>query len=50
MASSELESAANSKQRKRMVRIGAMADIHCSKGSEGHLQPMFMQVAKDVDV
>jgi Icc-related predicted phosphoesterase len=33
-----------------VVRIGAMADIHCTKGSEGQFQSMFVQVGKLVDV
>src|SRR6266481_3503368 len=34
----------------RVVRIGAMADFHCSKDSRGHFQPLFMQAADLVDV
>src|SRR5437870_3250339 len=34
----------------RKVRIGAMADLHCSKSSQGLLQPLFQQVAELVDV
>ena len=34
----------------RVVRIGAMADIHCSKESRGQIQPLLTQVAALVDV
>jgi len=34
----------------RVLRIGAMADLHCSKGSRGQLQPLFARAAELVDV
>ncbi len=34
----------------RVVRIGAMADLHCSKNSQGQLQPLLTQAAELVDV
>src|SRR6266545_4676326 len=34
----------------RVVRIGAMADLHCSKDSQGQFQPLLAQVAAQVDV
>lgn len=34
----------------RVVRIGAMADLHCSKDSQGQLQPLLSQAAGLVDV
>lgn len=34
----------------RVVRIGAMADMHCSKNSQGQLQPLLTQAAEAVDV
>jgi Icc-related predicted phosphoesterase len=34
----------------RVVRIGAMADLHCSKDSQGQFQPLLEQVAASVDV
>lgn len=33
-----------------VVRIGAMADLHCSKDSPGQLQALFSQVGQTVDV
>lgn len=32
------------------VRIAAMGDVHCTKGSQGKLQPLFMQAASEADV
>jgi len=34
----------------RVVRIGAMADLHCSKDSQGQLEPLLMKAASLVDV
>jgi Icc-related predicted phosphoesterase len=34
----------------RKVRIGALADLHCSKNSQGLLQPVLVKVAEQVDV
>jgi Icc-related predicted phosphoesterase len=34
----------------KVVRIGAMADLHCTKDSTGQLQPILMQAAALVDV
>src|SRR4051794_18972655 len=34
----------------RKVRIGAMADVHCSKSSHGVLGPIFTQAAELVDM
>src|SRR5262245_57943168 len=34
----------------RVVRIGAMADLHCSKASQGQLQPLLHRAAADIDV
>jgi Icc-related predicted phosphoesterase len=33
-----------------VVRVGAMADLHCSKTMQGKLQPLLAQAAKMVDV
>jgi Icc-related predicted phosphoesterase len=40
----------NNGQATRVVRIGAMADLHCSKNSVGLLHPLFTQAAELVDV
>lgn len=32
-----------------IVRIGALADLHCSKDSQGQLQPLLLQAAEGVD-
>jgi Icc-related predicted phosphoesterase len=32
------------------VRIAAVGDLHCTKASQGALQPMFAQAAQDADV
>jgi Icc-related predicted phosphoesterase len=32
------------------IRVAAVADIHCSKYSRGHLQPLFAQVAERADI
>ena len=32
----------NGEQVDRVVRIGAMADLHCSKTSQGRLQPLLV--------
>jgi Icc-related predicted phosphoesterase len=37
-------------QRQRTVRIGAVADLHCSKTSQGQLQPLLARMAELVDV
>ena len=34
----------------RIVRVGAIADLHCSKDSAGQLQPMLMQAAALADM
>jgi Icc-related predicted phosphoesterase len=34
----------------RVVRIGALADLHCTKNSQGQFQPLLAQVAEGVDV
>ncbi len=33
-----------------VVRVGALADLHCSRTSQGQLQPLFVQLAGLVDV
>src|SRR5215216_8139001 len=33
-----------------MVRVAAVGDIHCTKTSEGVLQPLFTQMAESADV
>lgn len=42
--------AESASQARRVVRIGAMADLHCAKDSRGQLQPLLAQVAASVDV
>ncbi len=37
-------------QRQHTVRIGAVADLHCSKNSQGQLQPLLARAAERVDV
>ena len=32
------------------VRIAAVSDVHCTKTSQGTLQPLFSQIARDADV
>jgi Icc-related predicted phosphoesterase len=34
----------------RVVRIGAIADLHCAKTSQGQFQPLFAQLGELVDV
>jgi Icc-related predicted phosphoesterase len=34
----------------RLVRVGALADLHCAKSSGGQLQPLFLQLSHLVDV
>ena len=34
----------------RKVRIGAIADLHCTKLSQGQFQPLFAQIAEHVDM
>jgi Icc-related predicted phosphoesterase len=34
----------------RRVRVGAVADLHCTKLSQGQLQPLFAQLATTIDV
>src|SRR5271155_1045732 len=34
----------------RKVRIGALADLHCTKTSQGQFQPLLAQAAAQVDV
>jgi Icc-related predicted phosphoesterase len=36
--------------RGQVVRIGAMADLHCAKDGQGHVQPLLTQAAALVDV
>jgi Icc-related predicted phosphoesterase len=38
------------RRRQRVVRIGALADLHCTKTSQGQLQPVLMQAAQATDV
>jgi Icc-related predicted phosphoesterase len=33
-----------------MVRVGALADLHCTRTSQGQLQPLFAQLAQAADV
>src|SRR2546430_3850694 len=33
-----------------MVRVAAVGDIHCTKTSEGQLQPLFTKMAESADV
>src|SRR4051812_26626088 len=40
----------NGEQKGRVVRVGAMADLHCSKESGGQLAPLLTQAAALVDV
>lgn len=40
----------STKNGQRKVRIGAMADVHCSKSSQGVLGPIFMQAAELADM
>lgn len=35
---------------KKSVRLAALADVHCTKTSQGHLQPLFAEVAATADV
>jgi Icc-related predicted phosphoesterase len=35
---------------RRVVRVGAVADLHCSKNSVGQLQPLLAQMASAVDL
>jgi len=39
-----------SKPAGRVVRVGAMADLHCAKESAGQLRPLLTRVADEVDV
>jgi Icc-related predicted phosphoesterase len=34
----------------RVLRVGAVADLHCAKNSQGQLQPLLAQMAQAVDV
>src|SRR5690348_8174968 len=34
----------------RAVRVAALADLHCTKNSQGQLQPLLAQVAAGADV
>src|SRR5262245_58419912 len=34
----------------RIVRVAAVGDVHCGKGSQGQFQPMFARVAESADV
>lgn len=35
---------------KTTVRVAALADLHCGKGSQGAFQPLFARVAEEADV
>ena len=35
---------------KKSVRLAALADVHCTKNSQGQLQPLFAEVASKADV
>jgi Icc-related predicted phosphoesterase len=35
---------------KKTVRLAALADVHCTKGSQGQLQPLFAEIAAQADV
>jgi Icc-related predicted phosphoesterase len=35
---------------RKTVRLAAMADLHCTKNSQGTLQPIFAQVARSADI
>jgi len=37
-------------ERNGVVRVAAVADVHCSKSSQGQLQPLFAQAARVADV
>lgn len=39
-----------SRSGKRVVRVGALADMHCTKTSQGQLQPILAQAAAGVDM
>ena len=45
-----MAAAKDTRQRGRVVRIGAVADLHCSKNSQGQLQPLLASIAALVDV
>jgi Icc-related predicted phosphoesterase len=32
------------------VRVAAVGDLHCTKGSQGHFQPLFARIAESADV
>jgi Icc-related predicted phosphoesterase len=34
----------------RILRVAAVGDVHCGKGSQGQFQPMFARVAESADV
>lgn len=34
----------------RMIRVAALGDLHCTKHSQGALQPMFAKIAESADV
>src|SRR6266850_8550255 len=34
----------------RVVRVAAVGDVHCGKGSQGVFQPLFARVAESADV
>src|SRR5262249_19519663 len=44
------ESKGNAPRPQPVVRIGAMADLHCTKNSQGQFQAMLAQVSKSIDV
>lgn len=35
---------------KQVVRLAAVGDIHCTKTSQGALQPLFSQISQQADV
>jgi Icc-related predicted phosphoesterase len=37
-------------QEKKIIRLAAVGDLHCTKSSQGTLQPLFAQVAQRADI
>jgi Icc-related predicted phosphoesterase len=37
-------------QQRKMIRLAAVGDLHCTKNSQGTLQPLFSQVAQSADI
>src|SRR6187397_2121760 len=51
MAGSHPSNGANGRgPNRRSIRIAALADLHCSKSSQGQLAPLFAQAAAAADV